>query len=684
MAMKHRSGTCRRDPRQPGRLVESPTNDDRHTHTRAGLGLGLLFWLASGCAWAGADSLSALKQLSLEDLANLEVSIASNRSERLQDSAAAVFVLTSEDIRRSGATSVLRYVPGINVARISASEWAVTSRVGNNQFADKLLVMVDGRSIYTPLFSGVMWDENNIVLQDVERIEVVRGPGASTWGANAVNGVINIITKNAEDTQGSRINLVAGPYQREVVARTGFALAEGHARVYAKLHDQDELDRGSVNIPPDSDWQGGRVGFRTDWDGNGGHLMTQGEIYKEFVDNRQPNGGHLLARWEQKGDDGTLDSLQGYFNVADLGHWTGGGNSAEGGVTTLDVDYHHEFQRRGGHLLTGGLGYRAFRLDATALPPAAIDQSGRTYRVYSAFLQDDITLKQDRLYLTLGLKTEHNDFTGMELQPSARLRWSPEDRGTFWASVSRAVRTPTIVETGMTVQDDIPPENRIIPGTPGTLRLSGNPDFNSETLLAYELGYRIQAASTLNLDATIYRFEYDRLSSDELQGLVFPSPTDPTRFLLLASFGNNIKGQANGLEFSAEYRPAKAWRLRAAYAYMDASMEAKPGSTDANARQLEGTSPHHQFSLGSSYDPSDRVELDLWGRYVGPLSTFQLKGYFTVDARLGWRPGKNLEVALVGHNLVGPRHKEFEEYSGVSSAAYLVPRELYLTMNWRF
>ncbi len=358
-------------------------NDRSIPRSGGGPALALRFALVLASANAGADSLSALKQMSLDELADLRVSIASNRLERLEDTAAAVYVITAEDIRRSGATTLpelLCTVPGLDVARLSASEWAVSSRGFNNQFANKLLVMVDGRSLYTPLFSGVIWDEQNIVLRDVERIEVVRGPGGATWGANAVNGVINIITKPAEDTQGTLVSAVGGDQQSELVARTGFKLGEsGHARLYAKVHQQDGLEQAFPSQAPDLDWSGGRSGFRGDWDLGDAALMVQGELYRERVGSeRQYSGGHLLGYWETVSADGAKDVFQSYIHRFSLDKWQVVGNAAEAVVDTLDLAYCHQFPTMGAHNLVAGLSYRAVRLDVDAIAPTAIADPRRT------------------------------------------------------------------------------------------------------------------------------------------------------------------------------------------------------------------------------------------------------------------------------------------------------------------
>ncbi len=653
------------------------------------LSIGFLACMAASSTWAEIDDLSALKKLSLEALANLEVSIASNRSERLQDTAAAVYVLTSEDIRRSGATKlaeVLRTVPGINVARVSASEWAVTSRVGNSQFADKMLVLVDGRSVYTPLFSGVFWDQMNIVLEDVDRIEVIRGPGATTWGANAVNGVINVITKRAEDTQGELLHALVGNNQKELVARTGFKAGEtGYARLYAKAHKQDGFGTHPLASSPDSDWNGGRVGFRGDWALKNADLMVQGEVSQEKSQNWEPLEGHLLSHLDTLAQDGSKDTWQAYIHRFDLGSegWSNSENSVKGTIDTLDLSFRRQFIPWGAHGVTAGAGYRWINIDAKADAPVALPDPNTHYETLSAFVQDDITLRPDKWYLTVGVKGEHNSTTGTEWQPSARLRWSLDDGSTVWAAVSRAVRVPGIAEDDVTLAATIPVGTPGFPPIPGQLIGSGNPNLKAETLVAYEVGYRTQLTPRLSLDATAYHYEYDNLLSTSLLGyslVGFP----PSSYVAYSTVDNGMKGKASGFEVAADYRPTETWRLQASYAYMDDKATLPAGSLLPPPRIFEGSSPRHQASFQSSWDLANNMELDIQLRYVGELPALSVKSYVTADMRVGWHPRKDLELALVGRNLIHPDHLEFGAGSLLSSTAYQVPREIYASMNWRF
>jgi len=671
-------------PRTPLSIVTT-----RASRRPGGLAGWLLCWaLAGEAALADAGQLETLKRMSIDDLANLDVSIVSGRPERLGDTPAAVFVVTAEDIRRSGATTlpeVLRMVPGIEVARANTVDWAVSIRGFNGQFANKLLVLVDGRSVYSPLFSGVLWEAQNIVLQDVERIEVIRGPGASTWGANAVNGVINIITKRAEDTQGGYVGGVVGSRQQEAVARFGGRLGEdGYYRVYAQVHQQDPLPAIPGSRSPETDWRGERAGFRADWRSGATDLMLRGELYREDSDQGQLNGGYLQGRWENRRSGGFQDTLQAYIERSDLGDWSEGEMRGENTLDIVEVEYRRQFPALGGHTIITGLSYRWISSDWEVDPPAAIGEPRRHDQVISAFAQDDIRLISDSAYLTLGLKLEHNDFTGLEVQPSARLRWLPAAGQTFWVSVSRAMRTPSLAENSLTVIVPAASPSPATGGLPVVLQASGSPDFDSETLIAYELGYRWQVSPRLGLDAAFFYNDYDRLRTIDLapgppQFEPFPTP----RLTVRGTAGNNLGGEAHGFELAADYRPSDRWRFQAAYSYLDLDLRPEANSTDPLAKSAEGESPAHQFSLRSSMDLSDKLEFDLWLRYVSELPGFNISSYLTLDARLGWKASKNLAISLVGRNLINSPHQEFGT-SLFATGKYEVEREAYLMAEWRF
>jgi iron complex outermembrane receptor protein len=643
----------------------------------------LLWALAAGNAMAADEKLQTLKQMSIDDLANLEVSIVSGRPERLADAAAAVFVITAEDIRRSGATTlaeVLRMVPGMSVGRIDTGMWAVSARGFQNQFANKLLVLIDGRSVYTPLFSGVYWESQDIVLQDIERIEVVRGPGATTWGANAVNGVINILTKRAEDTQGTYIGAVAGDRQRQLVARQGGRLGESGAyRLYAKLHQEDELPSAPGFDDSVASWEGGRAGFRADQRVGGSDLMVEGGFFREIPDDRNPTGAYLLGRWEHRNDDGAVGTLQGYyyrFGIKSI--------LLDQLEDTFDLEYRLRFAPLDRHSIIAGAGYRWIRSDINPKGANRISEPVRKDQLLSAFIQDDIRLVGDELYLTLGTKLEHNDYTGFEFQPNARLRWSPTDGQTLWAAVSRALRTPSRAESDMTLRNKIGQTAIPILGTiPLVVSVEGNPSMDPEDLVAYEAGYRWQASPQLTLDTSLFLNDYDRLRSIELAGppslTLLPTPA----VIQTGNVGNKLKGRTYGLEVVADYQPYDWWRIQGAYSYIHMDLKPEPDSTDTSSEQIERESPTSQLTLRSSMNLRDDLELDLWLRYVDDIPAFSIDNYLTLDARLGWRAGKNFDLSLVGRNLLDPRYGEYVQFVTFDEL-HEVTREVYLMAEWRF
>lgn len=644
----------------------------------------LLGWaLAGQLAFADVEKLETLKRMSIDELADLEVSIVSGRPERLGDTAAAVFVITSEDIRRSGATTladVLRMVPGFSVGRIDTPAWAISARGFQNQFGNKLLVLIDGRSVYTPLFSGVFWESHDIVLQDIERIEVVRGPGAATWGANAVNGVINILTKRSEDTQGVYVGALAGDRQRQLVTRQGGRLGqEGAYRLYAKLHQEDALPVAPGFDDSIASWEGGRAGFRADWRAGNDDLMIQGEFFREMPDDRDPTGGHLLGRWEHRHDDGSVDTLQGYYYRFSTDNVLL--NQLE---DTLDLEYRRQFAPWDRHTLNVGASYRWIRSDIEPKEDNQIREPVRRDQVFGAFFQDDIRLIDEQLYLTLGAKLEHNDYTGFEVQPSARLRWSPTAEQTLWAAVSRAVRTPSRSESDMTFNYQIGEAIAPILGTiPIIASVAGSRDMEPEELIAYEAGYRWQVSPRLNLDASLFYNDYDRLRSFELAGppslTLSPSPA----LIQVATADNKLKGQTYGLELVADYQPYDGWRIQGAYSYLQMNLKLAPDSSDTVSEQIERESPAHQWTLRSSMDLRDDLEFDLWLRYVDDIPAFAIDRYLTLDARLGWRAAKNLQLSLVGRNLLDSPHAEYVQFASFNELHEVV-REVYLMAEWRF
>lgn len=655
--------------------------------------------------------------LTLGELLDLEVTSLSKRPQPLSQAAAAVFVITREDIRRSGATSIpeaLRMAPGIQVARIDADKWAITSRGFNGRFANKLLVMIDGRSVYTPLFSGVYWDVQDTLLEDIARIEVIRGPGATLWGANAVNGVINIITEEAADTRGGLLSAGTGNEERGFVHfRYGAEIADlGHYRIYGKYFNRD----GSVNALSGAetadDWDQFRTGFRTelvvsDTDDlniqgdyyRGRHGETVGELslsppFHGIADHdTDVSGFNLLARWNHWVSDSDDFALQAYFDRTER-EWARAGEDRD----TFDLDFQYRTQRFVGHDLILGLGYRYTEDSVRSNLITSMIPGSRSDNLFSAFVQDDIELVPRRWTLTLGSKFEHNDYTGFEIQPNARLLWTPNERQTLWASVARAVRTPGRADhDSRSVVDVIPPAS---PGNPAPVPLmitvQGDERIESEVLIAYEAGFKWQAGPTLGLDLALFYNDYDRLRSFQigtpicLPGGIPPdcffTPPPPAGVLVPSTLGDLGEGGSYGVELAADWQPSANWRLKAVYTYLeqvtDDQLEILPG-------YAAGVNPRHQFSLRSLFNPRSDVDLDLWIRYVDRLDDLfglneqVIDAYWQLDVRAAWRPQPDVELSLVGQNLLDDAHPEFlSELGDVPLTA--VERSVYGQVRWEF
>jgi len=673
--------------------MEADSRGRQWTRTAARISrisLLLLAWFTTSVTRADTNLLT----LSLSDLMTKSIM---RVSEPLSSVPAAVAVVTGNDIHRSGARTIpeaLRLVPGLNVAQLDAAQWAVSARGFNDVFANKLLVMQDGRSIYTPLFSGVFWDVQGTMMEDIDRIEVVRGPGATLWGANAVNGVINIITKSAKETQGTLLTAGGGTQYRGFAgARYGGQLNENtHYRFYAAYANHNDAVLPNGNEAFDS-WHLARGGFRVDWDAGDQNSFTfQGDGYagwfhqiyglfnpanpptfSSFVrDEYEPRGGNVLGRWTRVFSASSELKLQVYYDRTER----------EAVIfreerDTVDLDLQHQFALGERNNVVWGFGYRVTSDREANNPTITFTPDNRTVHLFSAFVQDELTmLRNDAgenvVNLTFGSKFEHNDYTGIEIQPGARLLWAPRQRHTLWASISRAVRTPSRAE------DDIA-LTQPTPGGPVTIY--GNRRFESEELTAYELGYRARLHETFSVDAAAFYNVYDNLRSIEFG----PSPTQPPgpfpTFPLHAE--NRLRGETYGAEFSAEWRVNDRWRLRPAYTFFEMQLRAGPGSTDTMSLQDEGKNPQHQFSLRSSMTLPHNIDFDCTFRYVDNLSAINVSSYVTADVRLGWRINRHWEIAVVGQNLVENRHAEFRP-SFITTQTADIPRSVYGQVTCRF
>ena len=663
--------------------------------------LGFIFCLTSSIANAANDSLQRLKTFSLEDLAAVEVSILGKTAQKIVDVPAAVYLLTAKQISQSGATNIpdlLRLVPGLHVAQLDANKWVVSSRGFSNRVTNKLLVMIDGRSIYNPLFGGVNWDQQNLMFEDIKQVEVIRGPGSSAWGANAVNGVINIVSKHSRDTQGSLISTLIGSEKAIVSLRQGGKLSDRASyRVYAKHRQHDESVFLDGTDATDS-WNDVQLGFRMDWQlSNNEQLTLQGDVYEGDLserltvpsfatptftdiqeDNIEVSGVNVLARWTKSYAKGSSNELQIYFDHEKRDQWV-----IEETTDIFDVDYKYSTRPMGQHALQLGAGYRYM---SDSLPTGDL-YSGqvrmfapneKTVHLFNAFIQDEITLQEDAWWLTLGTKVEHNQYTGIEFQPSARLHWKPADGHLLWGGLSRSVRTPSRFETDAFVLLDV-----IAVGPPPVaLALQGNRDLDSEILTALEVGYRYHANQQFMIDMALFYQDYDKLMSFDESGLTSAPP--PIAALAAVSIlGNKMEGASYGIELSTVWSPSPTFNLTANYSYLQVDISPKNLSTDTNSERQEGLSPQHQFNISSNYQLNDDIKLNLIGRYVGELSDSNIDSYTELDSSIQWRLNDTINLALVARNLLHEEHQE-AKFTFFPTAETQVEREIFIKVDWLF
>jgi iron complex outermembrane recepter protein len=643
-----------------------------------------------------------LTEIGIEELMDMEITSVSRHPQKISDSAAAVFVITQEDIRRSGVTSIpeaLRMVPGIEVARLGSNKWAVSSRGFNGRFANKLLVLMDGRSLYSPFFSGVFWEMQDTLLEDIDRIEVIRGPGAALWGANAVNGVINIITKDAAKTQGDLVTAGAGTEERGFVGlRHGGKLGEdSYYRIYGKYFDRDDfvtLDGESA----DDDWRMAQGGFRLDtalshqdsltlqgdiFNGQAGSNLDVPELtppYSETLhDDSRLSGFNLLSRWTRDFSSSAEVNLQAYYDHSEYGDPAGRDIQ-----DTLDIDFQHRFVPAEHHELLWGLGFRQYWVKFENSATVSLDPDHRSFSLFTGFLQDDIYLIEDRLRLTLGSKFEHNELSGWEVQPNLRLLWRPAEGHTFWAAASRAVRTPSTVENDGRINLMTLPPDSLYPGSPPALvSLFASPDFEPEEVKAFEIGYRVQPADAFFIDVATFYNLYDQLRS-LMSGTPFlETDPAPAHLVVPSQEVNQMSGRTYGVEVAADWQALPWWNLRLAFSTLQILLKVKGNSADTTSESIEGDSPHYLSSLRSQMDLSKRLQLDLWLRCVDKIPNQNVAGYLTLDVRLGWHFSDDLELSLVGQNLFDNQHPEgVTEF--LSAGRSEVPRGVFGKIDWRF
>jgi iron complex outermembrane recepter protein len=609
----------------------------------------LLIGLAFVPAALAAQDATALKRLALEDLMEIDVTSVSRRSEPISEAAAAVDVITGEQIRRSGATTlaeVLRLATGLSVARVDGTTWAISARGFSGTAANKLLVLIDGRSVYTPLFSGVFWDIQDTFLADIDRIEVIRGPGATLWGANAVNGVINVITRPASRTQGGRVELAAGDEERALAAiRYGDQLgSSAHYRAYTKFDYQD-AQRTAAGTRAGDLLRRLQLGGRIDWslspktqvsligDGNVGAM---GRPDRPTTDVHDAN---ILARVRHQTGGGSELQIQGYYDRT-FRSIPGLFQEARG-TWDLDVQYRARVQAR--HMVLAGAGYRVSR-DSTSVPPPPAGMRGpavvfvpasRHSPLFAAFVQDDFGLVPGKVTVTIGARGEHNEFTGFEFQPTVRARWIARPGTVVWGAVSRAVRTPTRLDVDV---QSVLPDGRVV-------LVGGGEQFTAESVVAYEAGYRVQPLPSVSIDIAAYHNQYDHLRSQE--------PGSP---IVLA---NGLRGHTKGLETGVTVRPTGWMRWQGSWTLFDKHLELRPGSADPTGGAPEGNDPRHQLGLHAAINFPHGTELESFLRRVSALPAPAVPAYTELDLRTSWSVTDDLEVALVGRNLLHASHPEF-------------------------
>jgi len=725
-----------------------------------GRGIGLCGALALGLVLTGATvpaeeaawtpSADAEAQvLGLEDLVHLKVTSVSSAATRWMDAPAAVYVVTQEDIKRSGATSIqdaLRQVPGVQVAQFNASTWAISARGDNSEFADKMLVMVDGRSVYQPLFSGVQWDTQEVVMEDVDRIEVIRGPGATIWGANAVNGIINVITKQTKDTQGGQSVSTVGTDEYSQTGRWGGELpsGKGHYRVYGKAIRRDSFEAQDHSLGTPGPKQG-KVGFRTDWDeSDQDRLMVSGEGYvgeagqqgnylksmvpHERYDNRDTYdnwGAHVLGRWDQMQSDTSNTTLQAYVDVSNRK-----GEGHEYDLLVLDLDFKHRIQPTDNNYTTWGAGYRLSSDDSDGSWVAEFHPDSKSMDLFSSFIQNEFRTLDDRLRLTAGAKLEHNEFTGWEVQPSVRFAFLADDDNVFWGAISRAVQTRSrvddgVIDIGSVGPGEVSPEFPL-PPLPEALRIAlvGDDNADAERVYAFELGYRSQLREDLSFDLTTFYNRYNHRAAynagdptgndgkDPYSLFLFapPSPLlplggagtinsicgcdpfsvpdtggkaafafmgfDPSDYIVLPiSLSDTVSVESYGLETSLNWTVTDNWALGFGYSYLK--------KKDRETHNVMKDNPKHQFNVQSNLNLPYNLELDTYAYYVDDMkeNAGGVDSYVRLDFRLGWQASENVELSLVGQNLLEHNH---DEWDGTLAAGDQVPRAGYVMMKWDF
>ncbi len=646
---------------------------------------------AAGNVGAAETRLAAIEDLSIKDLMQVEVSSVSRKSQTLFDTAAAAFIVSQEDIRRSGATSIpeaLRMVPGLEVAQLDAWHWAVTTRGFNLRFANKLLVLMDGRTVYNPSFTGVTWNTQDTMLEDIERIEVIRGPGAAMWGVNAVNGVINIITKKTKDTLGNLVVAAAGNHERGYAAyRHGGKLGDdGSYRVYGKGFSRDSTISTAGQTQNDT-WQAGQAGFRMDRAiSSGDRLTLQGDAYRQTAgrttypltvlppfnttvqSNDHWSGANVLARWEGSRSNGAEFTLQAYYDRTFFN-----ASFVSDKKDTLDLDFQHRLHPNASNDLMWGGNYRYIQSSMTNTAALTFTPADVNYQNVSVFVQDDIALSPNKWRLTLGSKLEKTYYGGTQFQPNARMLWTPDSTNSVWAAVSQAARSPTPLEMNSSAAQGT---FRPVPPILAQVRITGTPNLSAERVTTTEIGYRTQWSSRFSSDIAAFSSRYTNLI------IIRQGTFNLATLTLPLTFVNSAQDlTTRGLELSADWNMLDWMRLSGTYTYL-----AVPAFENAAVPDPAGHSPRHHGSLRAQMDFNKRSKLDLMLRYTGelPSATGYVSPYTAFDARYAYAPRPGLEYSLVARNLFAPHHLEWRDATPFFPVPSQIPRSIFAKVTWSY
>lgn len=660
------------------------------------------------------DETEELIGLSLEELLQVTVTSVSRKPQSLTKSPAAIFVITQNDIRRSGARTIpdaLRMAPGVQVAQVDSSTWAITSRGSNGIFANKLLVLMDGRTVYDPLYSGVYWDSQDTALASVDRIEVIRGPGAALWGANAVNGVINIITKDAKETQGFESSVATSTSSNfEINIQGGGAIGDNaNYRMFGKYFTRDGY-AAEQNGKAYDDWDMGRVGGRVDWSVTESDRLTasaeyyEGDVGENVLRNSvtppysvstnqdiEPSGGFINLNWNHRFSETSSLDIRMFYD-----HRERRGFAPDEERDTYDLDVQHRFAFWSRHDVVWGFGLRNSADKTRGDETISLNPEERTQRLYSGFIQDEIRLYREEVFLTLGAKVEKNSFSPSDhaqWSPNARLSWLITDTSTLWGSVARAIRTPSRIEQNARILGFVDPP--FSPDNPQPIpfatTINGNPEMDDEDVIAYEIGYRVQPFESLTLDFALFYNDYKNLRWGVANEVICQPASLPIADPGCFAFGppdyaelpitwiNQANQDTKGIELAATYNATEWWRLYGAYSFLKISGDG-PGSQPFSKGE---DSPEHQFSLRSNMNIGNTLNLDIWARYVDELQIQEVDSYVGLDIRLAWQALPSLELSLTGRNLLESSHLEFQEEFG-SNVAVEIDRDFIAELTWQF